>query len=390
MGRAVLDAAGRAPDILVVGGVDRAECPGLGVPVFTSLAGVDADADVLIDFSRPEALPGILSFAAARGMAAVLATTGYTDADLKRIERAALRIPVFRSANMSLGVNLLMDLAVKGAQFLGDGCDVEIVESHHRGKADAPSGTALMVADAVRKVYGGEREYVFGRQGRSAKRAPGEIGIHAIRGGTLVGEHAVMFLMDDEVVEVRHTAQSRAIYAAGALRAAAFVVGKPAKLYDMHDLLLSKAPVTHLVASRGAAMIAVAGLPAGPRSTADAMACIAEKGLNLDMIGQSEGPGGAIGISFSLADGDKLAAATAVRARFPQADVRIAGPLVKLTIEGLGMERQAGVAARVFALAGDLGIRPHMVTTAATEISMLIDQCDEFALTDALARAFGI
>ena len=391
MGRVVLEAAGASEDFTVVAGTDVTADGSIGnVPIFKTLAEVDAQADALIDFSRPAALQDILSYATERSLPVVLATTGYVLSDIGRMERAGKAIPVFRSANMSLGMNLLIDLAEKSAAFLGEGCDVEVIESHHRYKADAPSGTALMVADAINRVYQDNREYTYGRHSRNAPRAANEIGIHAIRGGTTIGEHTVQFLMDDEMVEIHHTSLSRNNYAYGALRAAQFVARREPGFYNMRDLLLEKSPVTRVRAERRVAMITLAGLPLEPGSYSAVFDKMAEHSVNLDMISQTPQRAREGGISFSLNEEQGPAAAHALAELFGEGAVHLQSHLVKVTIEGLGMERQSGIASRVFALMGKQGVLAHMVTTAPTEISLLVDAKDEFILTDALSKAFDI
>jgi len=299
-------------------------------------------------------------------------------------------VPIFRAANMSLGINLLIGLAETSAAFLGAGCDIEIVEAHHNTKTDAPSGTALMIADAINKVYENEKEYVYGRHTRSNRRAPSEIGIHALRGGTVVGEHAVSYFMNNETVTIKHSAQSRAVFAQGALRAARFIAKakRAPGLYDMHDMLLEQSSVTRVKAERGVAMISLDDLPFDPGSMAAVFDCMAGEGVNLDMISYNAAKAGEMGISFSLNEAEGAVAIAALANLFKKAGARLVSPLVKVTVEGLGMERQSGVAARVFALFKKLNIVPHMVTTSLTEISLLIDVKDEFVALDALSAAF--
>ena len=235
MGREVALQAG-ALGVTVAAGVDPA--PGsAGFPLFPSFAGLDVPADAVIDFSNPACLEDLLSWAEKRGVPAVLATTGYTEEQLRRIDEAAKVIPVFRSANMSVGVALLCALARRAAETLGDSFDVEIVEAHHNRKLDAPSGTARMLVEAVRAAYDEPREAVYGRSGRDCKRRHGEIGVHALRGGTVTGEHEVCFFGPGERVRIAHTAENRGVFAAGALRAAAFLQGKTPGLYSMQDVV---------------------------------------------------------------------------------------------------------------------------------------------------------
>ena len=205
-------------------------------PVFTGYEQFTGKADVIIDFSRPDALPELLKLAVENKMPVVLCATGYTDVEIQSIEEAAKQIPVLRSANMSLGVNVLTELVSMAARTL-EGYDIEIVEKHHRMKVDSPSGTALMLYDAAQKEKGPETEPVFGRYGRAEKRTSGEIGIHAVRGGTVTGEHEVGFYGSGEQVILTHRAENRALFAQGALKAARYLLDKPAGLYSMRDVV---------------------------------------------------------------------------------------------------------------------------------------------------------
>ena len=201
-------------------------------PVYPSFSLVEEEADVIVDFSRPEILPTLLAYAKARHLPVVLASTGYNEEDLAAIAEAAKEIPVFRSANMSLGVYVLKTLAHQAAQLL-PGFDIEIIEKHHNQKIDAPSGTALMLYDAVSHS---DTIPVFGRNGRTQKREKREIGVHAIRGGTVPGEHEVGFYGPSEVVTLSHFAQDRSIFARGALKAARFIAKQAPGEYSMDDL----------------------------------------------------------------------------------------------------------------------------------------------------------
>ena len=205
-------------------------------PLFESFENAPI-ADVVIDSSAPQALPGILDYCLKHHVPAVLCTTGYDEAQLAAIDEAAKQVAIFRSGNMSLGIALLRALAKKAAAVLGDGFDVEIVEKHHNRKKDAPSGTALMLYDAVKDAYAEPREAVYGRQGRDCQRQHQEIGIHALRGGTVTGEHEVCFFGPSERIALSHSAESRSVFATGALRAAAFLIGKEPGLYDMDHIV---------------------------------------------------------------------------------------------------------------------------------------------------------
>lgn len=242
MGRAVYELAGQRSDCRVVAGIDRLD-PGLPVPVVSRLEELPVHGDVLIDFSSPEAARAALTYCRAALLPCVICTTGLTAEDQALIQQASKTIPVFKSANMSLGINLLMDLVQKAARLLGPGYDVEIIEKHHHNKLDAPSGTALMLLDALQKAadepYG---PVVHGRHAAKQKRAAQEVGIHAVRGGSIVGEHEVLFCGPDEVITLSHSAGSRSVFANGALNAALFLVSSTNKvpgLYSMEDLIHS-------------------------------------------------------------------------------------------------------------------------------------------------------
>ena len=232
MGRLIAQEAAAA-GFETVCGIDPGAGGEAGFPVYPSFSGELPAADVLIDFSAPQTLPGLLAFATARGLPCVLGTTGYAETDLAAIARAAASIPVFRSANLSRGVYVLRLLAAQAARML-PGFDIEIVEKHHNQKQDSPSGTALLLLDAVRAP---QSRPVFGREGNKAKRAPEEIGVHAVRGGTVAGEHEVGFYGSNEILTLTHQAQGRGVFAAGALGAAAWLMGKAPGLYGMDDWL---------------------------------------------------------------------------------------------------------------------------------------------------------
>lgn len=232
MGR-LLAQASHEHGMLTVAGVDAVACEQQGFPVYRHFSQVREAADVLVDFSVPGVLGDLLDHCQSHALPCVLGTTGYTEEDMKRIQKAADDIPIFWSPNMSRGVYVLTQLAARAAQML-DGFDVEIIEKHHKQKVDSPSGTALSLLNAVRKP---DSSPVFGREGKSAKRAAGEIGVHAVRGGTVAGEHEVGFYGDNEVIILSHQAQNRGVFVAGALSAAGWLTGRQPGLYGMADLM---------------------------------------------------------------------------------------------------------------------------------------------------------
>ena len=236
MGAAVAAAAVAAGD-RIVAGVDVNPTAAAPYPVFHTPCEFEGHADVMIDFSHHSALPGLLSYAEKTNTPLVVATTGHTDEEMAMMRDAAQRVPIFFSRNMSLGINLLISLCRRAARALGDDFDIEIIEKHHNKKLDAPSGTALMIADALSADAAEDHPYVYDRHAERRQRARGEIGLHAVRGGTIVGEHEVLFCGKDEVITLSHSAASREVFATGALRAARFLCGKPAGFYSMDDVV---------------------------------------------------------------------------------------------------------------------------------------------------------
>jgi 4-hydroxy-tetrahydrodipicolinate reductase len=237
MGRVITAAAKTRDDCAVVAGIDLNTQSTAGYPVFAAPALCGAEADVIVDFSHPSALAPLLAFSAEKQIPLVAATTGLGEEVAALIREASKKVPVFHSANMSLGVNLMLELCKTAARVLGQEFDIEIVEKHHNRKLDAPSGTALMLADGISAELSQPPRYEFDRHSKRQKRSRDEIGIHAVRGGTIVGEHDVIFAGRDELLTIRHSASSREIFATGALSAAVFLHGKAPGLYSMKDMI---------------------------------------------------------------------------------------------------------------------------------------------------------
>lgn len=206
-----------------------------GFNTYSSFADVKEDSDVVIDFSNPLALDGILEYCLKTKTPVVLATTGYNDEEMEKIHEAAKQIPVFLSFNMSLGVNILLKLVKEAAKNLAN-FDIEIIEKHHNKKVDSPSGTAVMIANAVKEIRE-QSEFIYGRHGRTGKRQQNEVGIHAVRGGTIVGEHSAIFAGNDEILEINHSARSKNVFAEGAIAAAKYLVNQKPGFYNMDDML---------------------------------------------------------------------------------------------------------------------------------------------------------
>ncbi|HEX2985945.1 MAG TPA: 4-hydroxy-tetrahydrodipicolinate reductase [Caproiciproducens sp.] len=237
MGRVISACCLARKDCAIVAGIDLHTEVKNEYPVFATPSEIDVEADAVIDFSNPALLPSLLEYGTQKKVPLILCTTGYNQVQVETIKKASEKIPVFYSGNMSLGINLLIELSKKAAQVLGDGFDIEIIEKHHNQKIDAPSGTALMIADEISSVREGNMHYVYDRHSQRKKRETNEIGIHSIRGGTIVGEHEVIFAGSNEIITLSHSAQSKGIFASGAVNAALFLVKQESGLYNMSDLL---------------------------------------------------------------------------------------------------------------------------------------------------------
>ena len=236
MGRVIQSVVSARDDCEIVAGVDL-NTNSSDFPIYADFKEVKENGDVIIDFSNPALLDSILEFSTEKNIPAVIATTGYDDKQKKQIEAAAENTAVFFTYNMSMGINLLANLAKKAAQVLGEDFDIEIVEKHHNQKIDAPSGTALMLADAVSEEFDKPMKYEYDRHSKREKRSKNEIGMHSVRGGTIVGEHEIIFAGRDEIITLSHSARSKEIFAVGAVNAAVFMNGKTKGVYSMKDMI---------------------------------------------------------------------------------------------------------------------------------------------------------
>lgn len=393
MGRVLAAMAESQEGFSVAAGVDRfGETEGRGFPVYRQIDACDVPVDVVVDFSRPEALPDLLGWCGRHKIPLVLATTGYSTAEQLLIEKAAREFPIFKSANMSLGINLMMDLVAQATTLLGPEYDVEIVEQHHRQKVDAPSGTALALADAINDVLLKKRDYIFGRHTRTQRRGDNEIGIHAIRGGTLVGEHQVHFIGNDEVLEIRHTAYSKQILAAGTLRAVPFILRQTSGLYSMKDLLLESRIVTNLYTDNDQVLITLSELSWDLDEVSALFDALARDHIYVDMISQTAPINQHTDVSFTLPARDLAAAQGVIRALFEHTSHRVLihDAITKVTVEGVGMAHQAGVAAKLLSALSARQIVPLAITTAETKISCCVDRRHERAAIEAIVKAFDL
>lgn len=237
MGKVIASVIKDRSDCTVISGIDLNTAPAADFTVYSKPQELPEKPDVIIDYSHPSGLNDLLEYCLSTGTAVVIATTGYTDEQISQIKKAAEQIPVFFTFNMSLGINLLCKLAKTAAEILGDQFDIEIVEKHHNQKIDAPSGTAIMLANSINSVLGNERNYVYDRHSQRKKREKNEIGMHSIRGGTIVGEHEIIFAGRDEVITLSHSAASKEVFAVGSVNAAVYLSECSAGLYDMASLV---------------------------------------------------------------------------------------------------------------------------------------------------------
>ena len=236
MGHVIRNIVAADKDCEIVAGIDK-NTEAADFPVYSDFNSIKEEADVIIDFSNPALLDSLLKYSTDKKIPVVIATTGFDDEQKKQIENASKKCGVFFTYNMSLGINLLATLAKKAVNVLGDGFDIEIIEQHHNQKIDAPSGTALMLADAINEEMDQPMKYEYDRHCKREKRSKNEIGIHSVRGGTIVGEHEIIFAGRDEIITLSHSARSKEIFAVGAVNAAKHMVGKDTGLYSMKDII---------------------------------------------------------------------------------------------------------------------------------------------------------
>jgi 4-hydroxy-tetrahydrodipicolinate reductase len=378
IGRTIYKSLLSNPEFDIAFGVDVTMPTDLPFPVFADFSKVDLPCDLILDYSSPKALDDILGYALKNSVRAIIATTGHSPAQLEKIAQAAKRIAIFKTGNMSLGINLLSNLCKDAAKFLGDDYDVEIVETHHNRKLDAPSGTAIMLADAVREVR--DNLYpVYGRHESAKRRDAGEIGIHSLRGGTVVGKHSVGFYGLGEAVTLTHESESTEVFVRGSLKAARFLMTKRTGLYDMHSLIGNLYAVTTVKGVTGVTLVALDDIK--KETFLELLHSIAQENIILDMISQAITCGGALSVSFTLSDADAdKTFAVLNAAKIPY---RSHTGTAKLIIEGAGMEHKSGVALDVLDTLSSLGATVYAITTSETKIACCINAS---ALSDAIAE----
>ncbi|MDC7246587.1 MAG: 4-hydroxy-tetrahydrodipicolinate reductase, partial [Sphaerochaetaceae bacterium] len=335
----------------VVAGIDIHESV-KDYPVFDSLQACTVSADVMIDFSSPLSLAEYVPIAMERRLPVVAATTGLKPHDVRLLEKASKIIPVFRSANMSIGINLIQQLLQTSAKILGDRFDIEIIEKHHHFKKDSPSGTALMLADSINDVLIEKKKYVNGRDGNDLKRTPEEIGIHAVRGGSIVGEHEVLFAGKDEVISISHSAYSRTVFATGAIAAALFLTSCKPKMYNMQDMITATSAVTTISSFDEEVLVTLENLPNNMLDLTQIYRMLAENDVFIDMISQTPFNHKSLSISFTVKEKDqeKTHRLLAESQKAIPFQFSIDDTVSKVSVEGPGMEFQSGVAYKVFNL----------------------------------------
>ncbi len=395
MGRAVYAAVqAQSGAFSAVAGVDPFDCASsYACPVYKSLDEVKERADVIIDFSVPATTPDILRYALDKKIPIVIGTTGLGERELKLIRSASDSIPVFQTGNMSLGVNLQLQLVQLAASTLGSSFDVEIVETHHRKKVDSPSGTALMLANAVSSISPEDEEIVFGRHEKNRRRTDNEIGIHSVRGGTVVGEHQVQFIGNDEIIEISHRAFSKQVFAQGALRAAKFLASKQTGLYNMKNVVTEHDAASRLFSSEEQAVVILRSFAKEDAFASRVFDVIAAHGVFVDMIACSEPDEQSLSIGFSLNESELSEALNAINELTRNGygcTIRTRDDLTKLTLEGTGMALQHGVASQLFSVLRKEDIHIWLITTSETRIEFCVDTVHAVRAADAVRKHFLI
>ena len=378
MGHALVETIASTEGFQVAAGIDPfgEVSSDWGFSTYKTLSEVREQADVVIDFSRASGLIDLLGIAKTKKIPVVIATTGLTANHFEYINKCSEEIPILQAANMSLGINLLKVLVKQTAAVLNNTFDIEIIEKHHNVKRDAPSGTALALAETLKASIDRPMEFVFGRQEKNKLRENSEIGIHAIRGGNIVGEHDVIFAGMDERLTLSHAAYSKRLFAIGALQAAEYIQGKSPGFYHMEDVIAEKSIITNLYTSEEA-LINFKSIPASLGTSHNIFKAFSDAGINIDMISQTVTDEGFHSLSFTIGNNN------ADKADVLLDDMKrgktsltgtLFGDLCKITVEGIGMETQSGVATAVFGILDELGVESKSVTTSETKISFIINK----------------
>jgi len=386
MGHSVMQAVSANDSFEICAGVDKMASTAVGYafPVYNEITKVTEKADVIIDFSRPDSLPLLLRYAQSKHIPLVLASTGYNKNDYSSIEFAAENIPIMCSSNYSLGVNVLKQLCATAASTLHTSFDIEIVEKHHSAKVDSPSGTAMMLADTINDAVGGDLEYIYDRHERSSARPKRELGISAVRGGTITGEHTVIFAGMDEVIELTHRAYSRNIFTVGALKAAEFIQSLPCGLYNMSSLLTQQQIITHAYCSETDVIISIGNITDSGK-ICKIFNVLKEDDIMVDVISQPMPQNGIIALSFSVSKALSEKAERVIKDVLDNETFDIRDDITKIIVEGSGMEHHAGATGKVLNALSDASVPVLLITTSETKITL----CVPTTLTQAALKALN-
>ena len=362
MGQAIATAVkNNANEFSIVAGVSSSDVK-FDFPTYKSIEEIIEKADAVIDFTRPKAIYSVLPYCKEKKIPYIIGTTGFSEEDKRFIDTYANSVPIFISGNMSLGVNLQLQLVKSAAATLGVGFEPEIVEKHHHLKVDAPSGTALMFADAKSSKYPEGKNYTYGRYTKTERRKQSELGIHSVRGGTIVGEHEVYFIGTDEILEINHKAYSKQVFALGGLRAAKFMVSMQAGLYSMQDIVLENEVLSNLYVTDEQALIEISNLNDTKNGICHVFLALSNASVFVDMISQA----GLGRVSLTVRNKQLYEALNALSSlKNTHKDMKIVeyDDITKLTVEGVGMEMRHGKAAQVFEVLNNAGIEPLIVTS---------------------------
>lgn len=385
MGHVVTELVDLDDDIKIIAGVDKAfsgNSP-YDYPIYNDISKIKEKADAVLDFSRPEALPQLLRYGQLARTPLVLSSTGYNENDISSIEYASESVPIFRSSNYAIGVNLLKEFCKQASANLNSTFDIEIIEKHHNTKVDAPSGTACMLADAINDAAGGDLEYCYNRHDDRQPRPKRQIGMHAVRGGTITGEHSVIFAGKDEVIELTHIAYSRKIFALGALRAVKFIANCPCGLYDMSSLLTQQQIITHAYASNSDVLITISQIK-DYAVIRDIFLQLKDSSIFIDIISQPTPVNGMFELSISV---PKVLCEKAIRVLNDIngiGNIEVIDNISKVTVEGSGMEHHSGAIGEVIEALTNSGIPILLITTSETKITCCVPENATKKALDAL------
>lgn len=361
MGKTIVNIFSHSDDILIVFGIDAKPDLDAPFPVYTKLSECDVVADCLIDFSIAPAIEEILEYAVKTKTNLVIAATGHSEEQNKLIKQASKKIAILKASNMSLGINLITALSKTATKFIGNEFDIEIVETHHNKKLDAPSGTALTLASEINESMNSSLTNVVGRNAVNQRRNKNELGIHAVRGGSVVGKHDVHFFGQGESICISHEAESKDVFARGAVRAAQFLYSKKPGMYDINSIIAECYSTTTVSCED---KISIFTVKYSFEEFISLLEIIKESDINVDMISQSKD-----NVSFSCSDSD----AVKLEKILDNNNYELISNLAKITIEGPAMEYKPGVALNVFKIIREFS-QIYATTTSETKIACAIDR----------------